>query len=63
MTAEPGRINGTLANGTVVEADKYAQAIFPAGKGVRGLSYKIRCQVFTADPNISPVCAAIVPVI
>lgn len=62
LTATVGAIDG-IVGGKTLPAGRYARVVVPPGAGLSGLRYLIAVQGATADPDVAPVCKAILPVI
>lgn len=62
LTATVGVIDGEVG-GRTLPAGRYARVTVPADTGISGLRYLIAVQGATTDPDVAPVCKAILPVV
>ena len=62
LAAVVGAVDGVVG-GRTVPAGRYATVVVPAGAGLNGLRYLIAVQGHTPDPDVAPVCKALLPIV
>lgn len=62
LTPQVG-VLAAVKNGITIPAGRYATLLFPPNAGISGLRYQFAIMGVTSDPDIAPVCKAIVPVV